>query len=117
MDTSKDIVENSVTTDTVITPSGTLTVSGGVTVNGALTTTAPFTMAEGITLQSNDTNNTSTIWMHGSNANHPSILCSNGTTGSDNTGLLSVCAGDFKVNGTKYIFQCVFKLQRHSFSQ
>ena len=32
MDTSKDIVEESVTTDSVITPSGTLTVSGGVTV-------------------------------------------------------------------------------------
>ena len=82
MDISKDITESSVTTDSVIPPSGTLAVSGGVTVHGALTTTAPFTMAEGITLQSNDTNNTSTIWMHGSNTNHSdcSKVCTNGTT-------------------------------------
>ena len=40
--------------------------------------------------------------MHGSNTNPPdcSIVCTNGTTGSDNTGSLSVSAGDLKVNGT-----------------
>ena len=79
MATSKDVVEASITTDSVIPPSGMLTLTGG------LTTTAPITTAEGITLQSNDTDNTSTIWMHGSNASHPdcSVVCSNERTGSD----------------------------------
>ena len=99
MDTSKDITEESLTTDSIIAPSGTLTLTGG------LTTTAPVTIAEGLTLVSNDTDNTSTIWMHGSNATHPdcSIVCSNGTSGLDNTGSLSVYAGDFKINGSSVI--------------
>ena len=94
MATSKDVVEASITTDSVIPPYGMLTLTGG------LTTTAPITTAEGITLQSNYTDNTSTIWMHGSNPSHRdcSIVCSNGTTGSDNTGSLSVYASDFKIN-------------------
>ena len=60
--------------------------------------TSPFTTAEGITLKSNDTDNTSTIQMHGSNSNHPdcSIFCTNGTTGLDNKGALNVYAGDLK---------------------
>ena len=75
MDTPKDLIEESLTTDSVIAASGTLTLTGG------LTTTAPVTIAEGLTLMSNDTDNTSTIWMHGSNASHPDclIVCSNGT--------------------------------------
>ena len=36
MDTSKDIIEKSVTTDSVLPPSGTLTVSGGVLASGVL---------------------------------------------------------------------------------
>ena len=62
----------------------------------------------GITVQSNDTDNTSTIWMHGTNTNHPdcSIVCTNGTNGSKNTGTLGVYAGDVTLNDTS-ILQCV----------
>ena len=54
MDTSKDIVESSVTTDSVIPPSGTLIVSGGVTLSGILNSTASLAAAEAVSVLSND---------------------------------------------------------------
>ena len=105
MDTSKDIVESSVQTDTVIPPSGTLTVSGGVLVSGALNATSSLSAAEAISVLSNDTDNTSCIYMHGTNSAHAdcAIVCTNGTTGADNSGTLGIYAGDFKVNGVSVV--------------
>ena len=105
MDTSKDIVESSVQTDTVIPPSGTLTVSGGVLVSGALNATSSLSAAEAISVLSNDTDNTSCIYMHGTNSTHAdcAIVCANGTAGADNSGTLGIYAGDFKVNGVSVV--------------
>ena len=72
MDTSKDLVEESVTTDSVITP------SGGVTMLGVLNSTASLAAAEAVSVYA------SCICMHGTNKTHPdcSFLCTNGTLGS-----------------------------------
>ena len=58
-----------------------------------------------MSLLSNGTDNTSCIYMHVTNQTHPdcSIVCTNGTLGSANTGSLSVYASDLKLNGVSVL--------------
>ena len=48
IDTSKDIIKESLTTNTTIPPSGKLTVNGGAVVTGVLDTTSPLSVAEAV---------------------------------------------------------------------
>ena len=100
MDASKDIIEESVRTDSVIPPSGTFTVTGGAVITGTLNCSSAFTATKAMSLLSNDTDSTSCIYVHGTNSAHPdcSIACTNGTSGSNNSGSVGIYAGDFKVN-------------------
>ena len=104
MDISKNIVEESVITDSITPSSGLLTLTGGLKTTGAVTSNQLISIndiinvdgnliaskglaaSEAVTINSNDLDNTSTLHMHGSNKAHPdvSIVCQNGMSGADN---------------------------------
>ena len=77
IDTSKDLREESLTTDSLIAASGTITIAGGANVTGALNCSGAFSAAESVSVLSNDTDNTSCIYMHGTNSAHAdcAIVC------------------------------------------
>ena len=99
------ILPKSITTDSVIPHSEKLTVTGDAVVTASLNCSLAFTAAEGVSVLSNDTENMSCIYIHGPNSAHPdcSIVCDNGTSGSDISGSLGIYALS-NANNVKHLF-------------